>query len=55
MKFSNDVEKNEIEVSKMGQNYPLYLMVKIMEQFSSWLYDVKQHSLIQSLLHKPDA
>jgi len=23
MKFSNDVEKNEIEVTKMGQNNPL--------------------------------
>lgn len=42
MKFSNDddVEKYEIEVSKIGQNYPL-LTVDIMEQFSSRLYDVK--------------
>jgi len=25
MKLSNDVEKYEIEVTKMGQNYSLYL------------------------------
>lgn len=43
MKFSNDddMEKYEIEVSKIGQNYTLLLTVDIMEQFSSRLYDVK--------------
>jgi len=42
MKFSDDddVEKYENEVSKIGQNYPLFLTVDIMEQFSSRLYDV---------------
>jgi len=27
MKLSNDVEKHEIEVTKIGQNNPLYLTV----------------------------
>ena len=27
MELSNDVEKYEIEVNKMGQNYPFFLTV----------------------------
>jgi len=30
MKLSNDVEKYEIEVTKMGQNYSFYLMVALL-------------------------
>ena len=29
MKLSNDVEKYEIEVTKMGQNYSLFLTVQL--------------------------
>jgi len=31
MKLSNDVEKDEIEVTKMGQNYSLFLTEALLE------------------------
>ena len=35
MKLSNDVEKNEIEVTKMGQNYSFFLTVYLTND-SGW-------------------
>ena len=37
MKLSNDVEKYEIEVTKMGQNYSFFLQCNIREEFLTFM------------------
>jgi len=49
MKLSNDVEKYEIEVTKMGQNYSLFFTV-IIHSHSTYIYLIIYPDIVCLLL-----